>query len=93
MTKRKIVNGRLKTVDEPNRDYFALVCGDIILLVFAVGINNSDFNLAGIAILSAQLFGYLVSVYMNDRKKLIYLFLSLLPFLISLYLIVWLFLK
>ena len=85
MKKRKVVEGKS---NDRSWDYVAVIAGDAVLLLMAAILKDPDVNSVGVAILSGQLFGYLLSVYLADRKKQHYLFISFLPLLLALCLIV-----
>jgi hypothetical protein len=87
IVENKVVEKKTKS-KAPNKDYFALLCGDVVLLVLVSILNEPDVNTVGVALMCAQLFGYLFNVYLGNREKLSYLFLSFMPAFISLYLIV-----
>jgi len=70
-----------------SKDYLALLAGDVVLMILVFILNEPDVNTVGVAILSTQLCGYLLSVYLNDNEKLNYLFISLLPMFLTLYLV------
>jgi len=92
VVENKIVSKREKT-KKISSEYLALLCGDIVLLILVCILNEPDVNTIGVAIMCTQLFGYLFNVYLNDRTKLTYLFISFMPIFISLYLIIALFVR